>query len=64
LLAPGAVLQVANTDANGAGSTQVPVPNDASLCGAHAYQQWVILDPTANGLGFVTSNGGDARLGT
>jgi hypothetical protein len=64
LLAPGSVIQVTNTDAVGSASQSLGVPNDQSLCGAHAYHQWVILDVNANMLGFAFSNGGDSRLGT
>ena len=68
--APGCELLVsadatsfALTDAAGAASLPVQVPNTASLEGLDVFYQWVVLDGPANTVGLVTSNGGRALLG-
>ncbi|MFN3244187.1 MAG: S8 family serine peptidase [Planctomycetota bacterium] len=51
------------TDAQGAGSQTISVPNSSALEGLDVFYQWVVLDAQANGIGLVTSNGGKALLG-
>lgn len=53
-----------NTNANGAASTQVPIPNDPSLMAARVYASWLNADGGANGLGFTTSGYATIILGT
>jgi hypothetical protein len=63
LLAAGHSINAVATDANGAGSTNLTVPNDNSLCSGQIYQQWIVVDAGANNLGFAFSNGGAGILG-
>jgi hypothetical protein len=51
------------TDAAGATSSTVAVPNSPALVDFEIFYQWVVLDNQANTIGLVTSNGGKARLG-
>ncbi|MEQ1633199.1 MAG: S8 family serine peptidase [Planctomycetota bacterium] len=50
-------------DGNGRFQLIIQVPPSAALRGLHVYHQGVVLDPTANGLGFVSTNAIDVRLG-
>ena len=50
-------------DGNGRFQLLIQVPPSAALRGLHIYHQGVVLDPTANGLGFVSTNAIDVRLG-
>jgi hypothetical protein len=47
----------------GTGSVNIVVPNDPSLVALHFYQQYAVVDPGANALGFAFSRGGDGRIG-
>jgi hypothetical protein len=40
----------------------LPIPADLSLQSATVMNQWWVVDPTANALGFVFSDGGAAVL--
>jgi hypothetical protein len=64
LLASGTLFTTVVANGNGAGTQPLGLPNDPSLCGARLYQQWMVLDPGANMLGFAASNGGVATLGS
>ena len=57
LLASPEVPTGGNTDANGATSANFTWPNDSSLVGFEAFQQWLVLDAGANGLGLAVSDG-------
>ena len=61
LLVSPDVTDTAFTDAAGAGSRTVTIPNSAALEGLSVFYQWVVLDQQANAIGLVTS---DAALGT
>jgi hypothetical protein len=50
-------------DVTGQANLSVGVPNLASLVGQAIYTQWVVLDPLANGLQLVVSNGGKGSVG-
>ena len=63
LLVSADATDFALTDAAGAASLSVTVPNTASLEGLDIFYQWVVLDGPANAVGLVTSNGGKAVLG-
>jgi hypothetical protein len=54
---------VAQTDAQGNGGVTVQVPPDRSLLGARLFNQWWVLDPTANPLMLVFTNGGKGVIG-
>jgi hypothetical protein len=49
--------------AGGAASFAIPIPNDPSLAGARAHVQALAIDPAANTLGLVTSNGSSLLIG-
>lgn len=51
------------TNAQGAFGFTLNVPLDAGLIGGHVFHQGVVLDPTANGFGFVTTRALDVRFG-
>lgn len=51
------------TDGLGAASLQLGVPNLAAMAGVSLYAQWLVVDPTANALQIVTSDGGFMVLG-
>src|SRR5262249_44813596 len=51
------------TDVNGTSAMNYTIPNNSSFLGAVLYQQVMAFDPTANALGFTTSNGGAATIG-
>ena len=63
LLASPDVLLVAATDTAGATSMAVPVPNNNALAGSSLFHQWAILDPAANQLGLIVTNGVRVTLG-
>ena len=62
LVAPSVGVNLTSSS-RGAASLTVPVPNDSKLHGAEFHNQWIVLDPGANTLGIVTSNGGSATIG-
>ena len=51
------------TGIKGSGSMNIAIPNNQSLVGLQYYNQWMVVDQAANGLGIVLSNGGAARIG-
>lgn len=53
----------ATTDASGAARMPVTLPTQAGLVGQTFFTQWLVLDPTANALGLVTSAGAACRIG-
>jgi hypothetical protein len=57
------VLLPAVSDANGAASLPLGIPNDKALISLGFFNQFMILDQPANALGLVFSNGGDGRIG-
>ena len=63
LLVGPEVVQAQVTDAVGHGSNAFLVPSSNSIVGVELFQQWVCLDPSANALSVVLSNGGHARIG-
>ncbi|MCC6782090.1 MAG: S8/S53 family peptidase [Planctomycetes bacterium] len=62
LVRPDALLSV-GIDANGQGVVPVSIPNLPSVTGEIFYQQFLVLDPAANGLGLTVSDGARARVG-
>ncbi|MEC9049151.1 MAG: M14 family zinc carboxypeptidase [Planctomycetota bacterium] len=62
LLVSADVLDLAPTDANGEARQPIPVPNTPSLVGTVLYHQWLVWDPTVNGLNVVTTNAGEATV--
>ncbi|MCA8968139.1 MAG: S8/S53 family peptidase [Planctomycetes bacterium] len=58
-----AILGAVVTDAGGVGSVMISVPNFGGLLGAKFYNQYMVLDPSANALGLTLSNGGVGRIG-
>jgi hypothetical protein len=63
ILAAGDVALAFATSATGTHSLSLSAPIDKGLCSTSLYFQYIVLDASANKLGFVFSNGGDARLG-
>lgn len=63
LLAAGDVLLPTVTDASGGARLPLAVPADPDLIGATVFAQWVVFDPSANGLGLVMSDGAANRIG-
>lgn len=53
----------APADAVGQSAVRYTIPNDPNLTGVGFYQQFLVLDPAANGLGLAVSNGGWAITG-
>jgi len=51
------------TDAAGSAKVTFPLPNATSLLGAKFFNQYLVVDPTANAFGIVTSNGGRGVIG-
>ena len=51
------------SDAKGNASAPFPVPNDTKLVGAKFFNQYIVVDPTTNGMGLAFSNGGAAKVG-
>jgi len=48
---------------NGSASVSVPIPNNTAFVGAVYYNQFFVLDPSANNLGLVGSNFGRVLVG-
>ncbi len=51
------------TSALGKAAFTLPAPNDAALLGASIYNQFIVVDPGANRINLVMSNGGRATFG-
>ena len=64
LLASGEVSLPTVTNAIGLASATFPVPLVKNLCNLQFFYQYIVIDPGANSLGLIMSNGGNARLGT
>jgi hypothetical protein len=47
----------------GTASAPFPLPNSVTLVGVRFYNQWLVVDKTANRLGIAFSNGGNALIG-
>ncbi|MCK5943551.1 MAG: hypothetical protein KAI24_16330 [Planctomycetes bacterium] len=62
LLVSADALDLTLTDAAGDASSPITVPNVPTLVGLVVYHQWLIWDPTVNGLGIVTSDAGTATV--
>jgi hypothetical protein len=58
------VISVAPTTATGSGSVVYSIPNDPSLVGGTFHNQYLVVDGTANTLGFVVSNSAQGTIGT
>jgi hypothetical protein len=56
LRASALLLVPVTTDQTGQARFTVPVPNDAGLAMSRTFQQWIVVDPPANGLGVVVSD--------
>ena len=56
-------VQSISTNAAGTGSFSYDLPNSIYLLRARLYNQGMIFDPTANGLGFAFTNGGVGVIG-
>lgn len=63
LLTAADASEVTLTDAAGAASLSVTVPSAQSLVGLQVFHQWAILDPSANAISIVMSDGGAATIG-
>ena len=63
LLVSPEALDAVLTDAAGAATASIAVPNDPTLVGLAVFHQWAVLDPPANALGIVVSDGGHATVG-
>lgn len=63
VLASGEIDLGVRADAGGAASAVLTVPNLRDLVGGRVYNQFVVVDPRANGLGLAFSNGGVAMIG-
>ncbi len=50
-------------DVTGAATFSMIIPSNGSLVGSTFYLQWLNLDPGANALNVITSNGGEAKIG-
>jgi len=61
VLAPGAMVVIARTDANGEIYIPTPVPNDTKYDGTKLFAQWVILDSGAKG-GLAATRGMEFEL--
>jgi hypothetical protein len=57
------ILLTTPTDQNGLAKVTLPLPNDKSLIGAKLFQQWAVVDPSANALGLAWSEGGKGTIG-
>ncbi|MCA8972572.1 MAG: hypothetical protein KDC95_22485 [Planctomycetes bacterium] len=57
------ILGIAPTGSSGAGSLKITLPAQQSLVGVRFFNQWMVIDRAANGLGIVLSNGGAATIG-
>jgi hypothetical protein len=56
-------VQPVTTNAQGAASFSYALPNNIYLLGERFYNQYLVADPTVNGLGIVLSNGGAGVIG-
>ena len=63
LLAAAESTQLVLTNSVGYGSLTYSLPNNIYLLGMPFYNQFLVHDPTVNGLGFVVSNGGVGLIG-
>ncbi|MHC4512905.1 MAG: hypothetical protein ACYTGW_15935 [Planctomycetota bacterium] len=63
LLASQDFLLFTKTNAAGNASIKVPIPNDRTLIGATAFNQWAVDDPGANAWGLAFSAGGAIKVG-
>jgi hypothetical protein len=63
LLAPGTILLAGATGVQGTAALGLAVPMDGALVGGRFYQQFAVLDSSANALGFAFSNGGEGSIG-
>lgn len=63
LLASFDILDWTTTNAAGRGSIDFQTPMDFSMLGLHFYNQFAVLDPAANALGFAFTNGGAGVIG-
>ncbi len=63
LLASPDDVRISVTNASGVSFSLFTVPNDPALSGMELFHQWLVLDPTVNTLGIVTSDAGKARVG-
>ena len=61
LLAPD-IYSFASTDATGTGIADFPLPNDPEFAGATFFQQWLVLDPSANAAAMVLSKALELRI--
>jgi hypothetical protein len=59
----GDVIHSVATNASGAASFSYSVPNDRGLIGGVFFNDYLVYDPTANALKFVTTRGGKGRFG-
>ena len=63
ILASGDILLPTRTDATGAATVTLELPNTPALVGVVFHNQFAVVDPPANGLGLAWSNGGTAQIG-
>jgi len=54
----------ATTSGTGQASMPLAIPNDPMLMGGTFYNQWIVVDPSANALGLAFSDGGKGTMGT
>ena len=63
LLTSTEILQIWPVDAQGEIDAVLDVPSDKAFLGFSYFHQWFVLDPKANGLGFVSTNAVKAQVG-
>ena len=63
LLASLDILFPGTSSATGSASTTVPIPNDRAFVAANFYNQYLVIDPTANSGGVVFTDAGKATIG-
>jgi serine protease AprX len=63
LYVPGDAIVALGSNASGAATVPVAIPDDPQLIGAEAFVQYLVVDPGANGLGLATTNGGAVTIG-
>jgi hypothetical protein len=63
LLVSGEVALAVQADNMGEAHMTIPIPPQGELFNAELYSQFLVADPAANALGYVTTNGGMARVG-
>ena len=56
-------VQGVSIDRSGNASYEYDIPNSIYLLGARIYNQGIVVDPGANGLGFALTNGGAGVIG-